>query len=496
MEILPDGHRGLEFTRIEELEGLVGFDRDILIDFYLENIQPSYPLLTNRDVTYLSSSRSKLDPSLLAAVYSLAASSKSHSNQYLLPKLDELTSGLLQESFIRPRLCSVQAALIAAQCWSMNSSILTMQINAAAFDLGLHQDCSQWNISESHKSLRRRLAWALYAHDKWTAFSTGRPSLISPNNWAVRRLSPTDFEPPQSNVPTVELFSQYITLSTLLSSVLDTFYTLASSSMVSPQQILGLAKPVQLQLKEWYSNLPACLKMDSSIINSGTDSPRPENHSSKPLAFLHLAYFTTEILLHRCIIRSLSPASVSSTPPSAYTPLHHICRLAAKTRLISSLDFCNRLRPEHISAFWPVGSRTQFALIGSFGTLLLATSPTNEEEDFYSARLHEFRWTLGVCSSAAGEDRLGFSDALDKLDLGVELWQKGRELKGSRNRSVKDVAEEMKRTQPPGAMSLQQLPGSSLPTTRIRPEFADGVMDVDFENGFNTDDESLEGSDD
>ena len=104
-----------------------------------------------------------------------------------------------------------------------------------------------------------------------------------------------------------------------------------------------------------------------------------------------MAYFATEITLHRCIIRSLE---ASNGDPY----LMHICRSAAKTRLISAMDFVNRLRSEHLKSFWYFPSKVNFALISTFGCLLLATAPCQEEADFYRTRLSEYRWTLGVSS--------------------------------------------------------------------------------------------------
>jgi hypothetical protein len=110
--------------------------------------------------------------------------------------------------------------------------------------------------------------------------------------------------------------------------------------------------------------------------------------------FLHLAYFATEITLHRRIIQSLNPDHSS-------THLYYVCRSAAKTRLISAMDFVNRLRPEHLQAFWYFPSKINFTLVGTFGSLLWATAPAREEAEFYQTRLREYRWTLSVSSSRA-----------------------------------------------------------------------------------------------
>jgi hypothetical protein len=120
---------------------------------------------------------------------------------------------------------------------------------------------------------------------------------------------------------------------------------------------------------------------------------------------LHLAYFATEITLHRRIIQSLS--GEASDPY-----LFYICRSAAKTRLISAMDFVNRLRPEHLQSFWYFPSKINFTLIGTFGGLLWATAPAKEEAEFYRTRLREYRWTLSVSSKRA--EFLGY--AVQMLD--------------------------------------------------------------------------------
>ena len=83
------------------------------------------------------------------------------------------------------------------------------------------------------------------------------------------------------------------------------------------------------------------------------------------------------------------------------------------------MDFVNRLRPAHLQAFWPGSSRTNFALIGSFGTLLLATAPTREEAEFYRQRLAEYRWTLSVSVKNAQF----LKHAIESLDLSTMLAQ-------------------------------------------------------------------------
>lgn len=159
------------------------------------------------------------------------------------------------------------------------------------------------------------------------------------------------------------------------------------------------------------------------------------------VGYLHLAYFATEITLHRCIVRSLN-----SNGGGVY--LSYVCRSAAKTRLISAMDFMNRLRPEHLASFWYFPSAVNFALIGTFGNLLRATAPAQEEADFYRTRLTEYRWTLCVSSRLAGF--LHF--AIDSLDSSSHLLQ---------NLLLKPSTAELAAKLPP--------PVVSVPTGRLSP---------------------------
>ena len=111
------------------------------------------------------------------------------------------------------------------------------------------------------------------------------------------------------------------------------------------------------------------------------------------IGYLHLAYFTAEITLHRNIVRSLS----SDTDPF----LKEICRSAARDRLIHATDMFNKLKPEHLQSFWYFASKVNFALIGTFNSLLWITSQSKEEADFYQRRLQEYRWALRVSSKSA-----------------------------------------------------------------------------------------------
>ncbi|KAL2016841.1 hypothetical protein VTK56DRAFT_2916 [Thermocarpiscus australiensis] len=447
---------------VDQIENLVAPHGRKLIDLYFRVVHPAFPIVQKTVFleTYERSHR-EFSPPLLAAIYILAINWWEHSEELAnLPRpnvreLERLVRSTLADAMYRPKLSTIQAGLLLSQRPEGDQWAPTAQLVAIGQELGLHLDCTNWKIPPWERGLRKRLAWALYMQDKWGALVHGRPSHIFASNWAVQPLNPNDFPDVEWDENDVEermeiergriLFGQMVQLSQILAEILETFYTLQASQAVAnagsqgTHLVLSLAKPIQLKLKEWYSGLPAVVRMDSSLQSGLSQSSRLSS-----IGYLHLAYFATEITLHRRIIRSMeasaaaaaggmpqlaraAAAASSSTPSSSTSPsggidpyLQHICRSAAKARLISAMDFVNRLTPSHLRAFWYFASKTNFALIGTFGSLLWATSPGREEADWYRRRLGEYRWTLSV-SSKPGEGKGLTEFAMGMLDISTGL---------------------------------------------------------------------------
>lgn len=436
--LLPDsstpGHEHVT-QDLDDIEALVAPHGRKLVDLYFRIVHPSFPII-QKHVFLEKYERSyrEFAPSVLAAVYILAINWWDHNEELKevprpnVKELERLIRTTLADAIYRPKLSTVQAGLLLSQRPEGDQWAPTAQLVATAQELGLHLNCSNWKIPPWEKGLRKRLAWALYMQDKWGALVHGRPSHIFPANWAVQSLTANDFPDVEWEDDNSEekqdiergrlIFTRAIQLSEILSDILDTFYTLQAMQTVTDSgshgtaMVLQLAKPIQLKLKEWYGNLPNNIRLDSS--SSFSPSFQPSSRFTS-VGFLHLAYFATEITLHRRIIRSLSSASSTADPY-----VQHICRSAAKARLISAMDFVNRLGPNHLRSFWYFASKTNFALIGTFGSLLWATSPGREEAEWYRRRLAEYRWTLSV-SSKPGES-MGMTDfAMTMLDISTGL---------------------------------------------------------------------------
>ncbi|KAK3995869.1 fungal-specific transcription factor domain-containing protein [Cladorrhinum sp. PSN332] len=413
---------------VDEIERIVAPHGRKLIDLYFRVVHPAFPII--QKTVFLEKyerSHREFAPPLLAAIYILAINWWDHDEDLTIlskpnvRELERLVRTTLADSMYRPKLSTIQAGLLLSQRPEGDQWAPTAQLVAIGQELGLHLDCSSWKIPPWERGLRKRLAWALYMQDKWGALVHGRPSHIFSSNWAVQPLNLNDFPDVEwdenNNEERIEiergrvLFNQMIHLSQILAEILETFYTLQASAQCAQgvQLVLSLAKPIQLKLKDWYAALPAIIRMDSTY-----QTPTQLATPSSQIGYLHLAYFATEITLHRKIVRSMDDSDNVSYH------IQQICRSAAKARLISAMDFVNRLTPAHLRAFWYFASKTNFALIGTFGSLLWATSPGREEAEWYRRRLGEYRWTLSV-SSKPGENRALTEFAMGMLDISTGL---------------------------------------------------------------------------
>ncbi|KAK8164326.1 nitrogen regulatory protein OTam [Phyllosticta citrichinensis] len=406
-----------EIEALNAVEAVVAPHGSTLMDIYFGTVHPSFPVIQKS--LFMQRHRDadrQISPPLLAGIYILALQWLSHDSRLAsLPKpdvarLEAIAYQWMPKAMERPKLSTIQAGLLLLQCPDSDAWSLTTQLVAIGQELGLHLDCTNWTIPLWERGLRKRIAWALYMQDKWSSLIHGRPSHIFSADWAVEPLTDEDFcEEGASQTGEVlragsedeaaedgkgaYVYAQMITLTAIMAEVMDTFYTqtaiqdFRAAGKNSTRLILERAKPVQIKLKEWFARLPPSTRIIDSQSNSRAST-------STATGALHLAYFATEITLHRRIVQSLDPDT--SDPYLLF-----ICRSAAKTRLISAMDFVNRLTPAHLQSFWYFASKINFTLIGTFGSLLWATAPGKEEADFYRTRLREYRWTLSVSASQA-----------------------------------------------------------------------------------------------
>jgi hypothetical protein len=274
-----------ELGDLDAIESLVAPHGHSLIHLYFRIVHPSFPILHKKVfLEKYERTHREFSPPLLAAVYILALNWWSYSAELSLltkPDTEELEALALHTmSYVvsRPKLSTIQAGLLLLQRPEGDSWALTSKLVALGQDLGLHLDCSKWRIPAWEKGLRKRLGWGLYVQDKWGAVVHGRPSHITLDDWMVKPVTEADFperaadEDDEEGSTEVEqgrvLFCEMIKLTEILTTILSEFYTLRAEEDFKQRAqdggiwVLEKAKPMQLRLKDWFANLPDCLKME------------------------------------------------------------------------------------------------------------------------------------------------------------------------------------------------------------------------------------------
>lgn len=417
---------------VEIVERLVHPHGSLLVEIFFKRVHPYFPILHERVFLekYTRSYRELTTP-LLASIYSLALQWWDFHQKLIgfakpdvVEALNEIAFKTFFERIERPKLSMIQTGLLILQCRSEspNNWVLCSNVVALAEELGLGVSCQDWKLPKWEKDLRKRLAWAVWATDKWTSLIEGRHShLILGRNWMINILQRGDLPPtspiiqglenlrPSTNSPNKStsfnintdnlelydmsltnedyqngtlMFQQMVSLSIIVGEMMDTFYTQGAIHVnTNIEQVLKLAKPLQLKLREWYHSLPPQLSMNNFTPNKFNSN-----------ASLTLIYFAAEITLHRKIISSLTP----NTPKE----LVQVCRTAAKTRLVAAIEFVGDLKNEHVNAFWYSCSTGNLMLIGTFAALLYVTAPTKDESSTFRDLMRNYIWVLRVRSKS------------------------------------------------------------------------------------------------
>ncbi|KAJ2895361.1 uncharacterized protein MKZ38_006632 [Zalerion maritima] len=415
-----------EVEDLDAIEAAVSPHGKALIHLYFRIVHPSFPIL-HKHVFLEKYDRThrEFSPPLLAAVYLLALNWWSYSAELsLLPKpnaarLEEIANKSMADIVTRPKLSTIQAGLLLLQRPDGDSWALTSKLVGVGQDIGLHMDCTRWRIPPWERGLRKRLGWALYMQDKWGSLVHGRPSHITSDDWGVPVLDEGDFperaadENDEEGSTEVEkgrvLFCEMIDLTRILADVLSTLYTQRAEQKMragieqGAGWVLDQAKPLQLRLKRWFADLPACLSLQDVTMRKLSST-----------GYLHLAYFATEFTLHRRILEALGMEGNSE--------IIHVCRVAARDRLVKTLDFVKSLRPEHLQSFWYSASKYNFAIVGTFICLLASGTPPSfgnddDNAEFYKTKLEDYKWTLRLSSKNA--DILDRALALMATSVGV-----------------------------------------------------------------------------
>lgn len=415
------------FSQVDAIESCVRPHGPGLVELFWRHVQPCYPILSKDPFTLAyNQSYRRIPAALLGAIYISAIRWWTYDPELSIRSppdaalLRRMLRTAIPASYHRPKLSSIQAALLLLQCqpedplnpdhtfqWG-----LTCQALAIGQCLGLHLDASNWTIPQWERNVRKRLSWALFMQDRWTALAYGRPVHIHDDDWTVGDLTPADFSDFENDAPTAPSTSgsvsssvsvsgsdddrrsiaytgmtqyiQMVRLTQILSVVYSTFYTARTCREQDTVILFEKARPLFDMLTSWYHSIPPTLQMNVIY--------------QRKLCFhgyLHFSYYGVVMTLLRRLIRS------TALPPrcSDDRVLSSIRQIALQTAQ-SAISFVISLRPDHLEAFWYFTSPYLFSLLGSFTTLLLVTSLSSQEQHFWQETLNSYLWNLRMMSKS------------------------------------------------------------------------------------------------
>jgi hypothetical protein len=292
---------------------------------------------------------------LLAAVYGHALPWCIFDDQlcievYTPPSTDSLFRiawSAVQPNYHTPSLSVVQTLLLLVQRRPTNKHVAdtpvkwTMVTDAVSIaqSLGLNLDPSDWPLPLWEQRLRRRLAWAVFNQEKWTALNIGRSSHIMSDDWDVNPLTQDDFELAEGSDDRAysEHFIQLSALTEIVDNMLRNLFSIKATRKLcnSLDLTLEVARPLRVRLNQWYQELPPNL-LSTAKASYGQDLNAQGG--------LHLAYITAKIQLFRAMLR---PAS----EPDAYATT--ALRTGAIAMGRELFEFVESLDTNHMEAFWP-----------------------------------------------------------------------------------------------------------------------------------------------
>lgn len=233
------------------------------------------------------------------------------------------------------------------------SNMVTM-----AYALGLHLDCTDWNIPKYEKNLRMRLWWVVYLMEKWGSFVAGSPSLINDSEFSVTM--PKDFQSMFDDVNDylnnekgyIKSFEMALKLTFILNGIWVGLFSVGSLS--KPKDVvLATCEKIEGELQRWRTDYFSALT--GGLGNSSSYS-------------LTLSCFILDITLFRARFRVLGISS--------YQELFFD---KAKDLLRDIMEFLNKLPVSHIQGFWYRWSRSLFMYLKDFVLSLIVMSKTKEQ---------------------------------------------------------------------------------------------------------------------
>lgn len=409
-------------TISETIEAMVAPHAFRLIRLFFKHVHPIYCVVSkSRFLKAYTEDKQKVPASLRGAIYGLGSMFWQHDPdakdnlEFDLHDLFEAAHSSLQREFHAPNLWGMQACLLLlyerpadnATIETPRTWVFSSHIVACAQMIGLHRDSTTWHLVQGEKKLRRKLWWATYMTDIWSAVCHGNPPLIYPGSFTT---SPPEIDDLifDEDVPadiqdmvdvssrTVDIstsarFLEMVKLSQILHGLIHSYFldTSYQKTVTEPQlreaNLLGIKK----DLETWSLMLPNCVTMAYAA----------DTYIFRNNAPLNLAYYAVQALLFRAL---MSPARMSAKSDPNSSLCRYFDQAIAEFRNFTL--FMDKISRTCLHAFWGGHARSQLTLCGNFLIYLFLLAPSLEQVNAAFELLSKFHESLQWLREWADDD--------------------------------------------------------------------------------------------
>ena len=378
-----------------KIEAQVAEYKDVLLALFFKFVDWTFPAVDKRSfyTKYFNASAS-VNTGLVTAMLGLRCTYWKYSTQLCVRPIPKNLVNSLWEQCINeinhditctgPDSETLQALLLYTQkrlssegyheqvCMRIEVGKLVSLANM----LGLHVNCTNWDLQESQKQVRNRMSAAVYVVEVWSAILLGQPSLTT--------YMSIDFT---SDWPQEIRFVELVKLTKIVQKY-------ASIVPCSSTSTLSRESAALDEIDDWWQNLP------KEIQNMNTKNNL--NYCSNGM--IHLAGLSAEVLL--VYRRYLEPSLFITHAAKAKSLVHRI------------MSFFGNITHSHLHAFWLSCCRLMLSCLAHY--VLRYYAQTSDEERLRDAHLTK-SWAEGLRSlNIAWEEGLGL--AQERMDA---LFHKG-----------------------------------------------------------------------
>ncbi|KAL6229262.1 hypothetical protein BDW75DRAFT_249973 [Aspergillus navahoensis] len=179
----------------------------LLIRAFFELVHPAFPVIDRENFTRLYP-QGQVSPLVLQAIFlvGFTVCSESlireagYSDRAIARKTHYLRAKMLYDADYEKDPLSVVAALLLFGFWwsgpedQKDYSYWVGCATILALSFGIHRSSSQSGMSQSARSLRKRIWWSIYVRDRHTAAAFGRPCRIRDEDCDIEPLTGDDFQ--------------------------------------------------------------------------------------------------------------------------------------------------------------------------------------------------------------------------------------------------------------------------------------------------------------